>query len=39
VQRCGDRAVLFEAPDAETAFKVCNISLTLAGAVVRRETV
>jgi D-amino peptidase len=39
VQRCGDRTVMFEAPDAQTAYDVCEIGLALAASVVRRETV
>jgi D-amino peptidase len=37
VQRCGERAVLFEAQDAQTAYDVCDIALVLAAGVVRRE--
>jgi D-amino peptidase len=38
VQPCGERAVLFEAPDAQAALNVCGIALVLAAGLVRRET-
>ena len=39
VQRCGAREVVFEAPDAQTAYDVCDIALELAAATLRRESV
>jgi hypothetical protein len=37
VERSGDRAVCYSAPDALSAMNVCRIGLVLAGAINRGE--
>ncbi len=37
VQRCGDRAITYNAASAQAAYDVCSIAMVLAGTVARRE--